>query len=311
MSCDNYSLSSIDQIDNPSPVLPPLTKWIGGKRKISWLIREIYVLNGSMRLVEPFAGGLGVAFGVNPESVLGNDINPYLIALYKGVKSGNQFTLPMEMSSEMYYQYRADFNFLCGEKVVSWQVAQYFFYLVNSGFNGLWRMSKANRFNVPVGRYSKVNYSRPLNEYAEKFKKWEFTSGDFEAVKTYSEDLIFIDSPYYKTFTSYSVEGFSWEDQVRLAVWASERECPVIVTNSNDKKLMSLYGELGFHVREIYARRSVGAKGKTRKLYKEMIAFKNCLLPKSILGCSRKVSSLGVSFSTCHNYKNPTSGKEG
>lgn len=68
------------------PPLSPLLKWTGGKR------REIPVLKPSYpatirRVIEPFSGGAAVAFDLNPDRVVLNDLNPGLVRFYRGMQS--------------------------------------------------------------------------------------------------------------------------------------------------------------------------------------------------------------------------------
>ena len=67
---------------------PPL-KWAGGKR---WQVKHVlpYWERPHRRLVEPFAGGLAVAFRLGPRRALLNDVNPHLINFYQWLKRGRR-----------------------------------------------------------------------------------------------------------------------------------------------------------------------------------------------------------------------------
>lgn len=66
--------------------IKPILKWAGGKR---WLVPYLAPLvPQDKRLVEPFAGGLSVSFGLSPKQAWVNDINPYVINFYLQVSEG-------------------------------------------------------------------------------------------------------------------------------------------------------------------------------------------------------------------------------
>nr|MBO2478289.1 adenine methyltransferase [Bacillota bacterium] len=139
--------------------LKPILKWAGGKR---WLVPElsrIWQYHSHRRLVEPMCGGLAVTLGLMPARALLNDVNPHLVNFYRWVKVGLTFTLPMRNESAMYYEYRRRFNELIREgKADTSEAAQIFYYLNRTGYNGLCRFNRRGEFNVPFGRYKRINY---------------------------------------------------------------------------------------------------------------------------------------------------------
>jgi site-specific DNA-adenine methylase len=106
---------------------------------------------------------------------------------------------------------------------------------------------------------------------------YEFTSIDYvelisrvKNVKT----LLFVDPPYYKTFSNYSETPFTLEDQLRLATSLATSLVPTIATNSFEDEIISAYRSAGFDVFCYMARRTISRNGN-RERVKEMIAFKN------------------------------------
>jgi len=72
-------------------------------------------------------------------------------------------------------------------------------------------------------------------------------------------------------FRSYSKEGFSWDDQVRLAEWLSQHRGPTILSNQATDRIRRLYNKLGFQLRVIAAPRMINCTGD-RSPAKEVLA---------------------------------------
>jgi DNA adenine methylase len=251
---------------------PPL-KWAGGKR---WLVRyllPIWTPHSSRRLVEPMCGGLAVTFGLKPRQALLNDINPHLINFYQQIKRGLKVDIPMVNDKELYYKHRERFNQLIKEN--NWntsEAAQLFYYLNHTGYNGLCRFNKSGLFNVPFGRYSKINYLKNFQPLTQIFTDWEFSCGDFSNVNISSDDFVYIDPPYDVEFRQYSAEGFSWEDQVRLANWTASLNSPVIISNQATDRVVELYKSLRFDCKFIDGPRFISCVGNKRGPVKEVLA---------------------------------------
>lgn len=259
----------------------PIVKWPGGKRWMNDIMIAFFEENQSDRFIEPFAGGMAISLAIKCENTLINDINPHLINLYKQIKSGLKITITMEYNKERFYKYRDTFNQnIINNEINTPEMAQLFFYLNKTGFNGMCRFNRSGLFNVPFGKYKSVNYTRDFLLLKDLFSKWEFTSQDFSEISTTVRDFSFIDSPYDESFGDYSKEGFKWVDQERTAEWASKMEGPVVITNKATKRVIELYESYGFEVRVVKARRTISSNGAERKPVWEMVAYKNVKVPK-------------------------------
>lgn len=240
---------------------PPL-KWAGGKR---WLVKHLYPLwqsHAQRRLVEPLCGGLAVAFGLSPDKALLNDINIHLINFFRQLGKGLVIELPMENDSELYYCYRDRFNSLLDQgRAESHEAAELFYYLNRTGYNGLCRFNKKGRFNVPFGRYEKINYQRDFTAYQKLFTNWQLESVDFEELPLKADDFIYADPPYDVPFTSYSAGGFNWTDQVRLARRLAAHPGPVLLSNQATDRVVGLYRELGYKLQFFEAPRLISCNG--------------------------------------------------
>lgn len=254
--------------------LKPILKWAGGKRWLVPELRRIWKYHSHRRLVEPMCGGLAVTLGLMPARALLNDVNPHLVNFYRWVKAGLTFTLPMRNESAMYYEYRRRFNELIREgKADTSEAAQIFYYLNRTGYNGLCRFNRQGEFNVPFGRYKRINYEPDLSPYQQAFAGWEFRVGDFATVPLEPGDFVYADPPYDVEFTQYAKDGFSWDDQVRLVEWLAAHPGPVVLSNQATKRIVSLYERFGFELRFLDAPRMISCNGdRTRAL--EVLALK-------------------------------------
>lgn len=257
-----------------SEYLKPPLKWAGGKRWLVPYLSEIWSEHRSRRLVEPLCGGLAVPLGLMPKRALLNDVNPHLINFYNWLKKGLRTRLTMKNESELYYAYRKRFNDLLNRgKAEGREAAELFYFLNRSGYNGLCRFNRKGEFNVPFGRYKRINYTQDFLDYKTVFSGWNFSTGGFEAVPVEPNDFVYADPPYDVEFTQYSAGGFGWEDQIRLAEWLSRHRGPVALSNQATKRIVALYKKLGFELAFLPAPRMISCTGD-RTPAKEVLATK-------------------------------------
>ncbi len=252
---------------------PPL-KWAGGKRWLVPILEPLWEPHSHCRLVEPLCGGLAVTLGLRPVKALLNDINTHLINFFRWVQRGFYIETPLENEETLYYNYRDQFNHLIkkGQRN-SRKTAALFYYLNRTGFNGLCRFNKREEFNVPFGKYKKINYVHDYRHYKHTFQQWEFSSGDFEQLTLNRTDFIYADPPYDVEFTQYSKDGFDWEDQVRLAQWLAEHPGPVVLSNQATDRIVKLYRFHGFKLQFLAAPRMISCTGD-RTPAREILAHK-------------------------------------
>ena len=253
---------------------PPL-KWAGGKR---WLVPKLAKLwsgHQQRRLVEPFCGGLAVSLGLNPGHALLNDINPHPVNFYRQLQRGLEIKIAMQNDRELFYRHREEFNRLIDSRRHNTKkAASLFYYLNRTGYNGLCRLNRSGLFNVPFGRYRRIQYRRDFTEYKSTLSEWEFCYGDFEDIPLEATDFVYADPPYDVEFRQYSANGFEWESQVRLAQWLSRHQGPVVLSNQATDRVKKLYRQLGFQLRYTDAPRLISCNGD-RTPAKEVIATRN------------------------------------
>ncbi|NLC10984.1 MAG: Dam family site-specific DNA-(adenine-N6)-methyltransferase [Firmicutes bacterium] len=255
-------------------IKPPL-KWAGGKRWLIPHLKPIWEKHRNRRLVEPFCGGLAVTLGLMPGEALVNDINQHLINFFSWLQKGFSIEIELENNEELYYQHRKRFNHLLKHKKGNTkEAAELFYYLNRTGYNGLCRFNKKGFFNVPFGKYKKIKYQRDFTMYKYVFKNWVFSSQDFEELSLKRYDFIYADPPYDVDFTQYAEQGFTWDDQVRLARWLASHPGPSALSNQATPRVVELYLRFGFKLLFFDAPRRISCSGD-RTPAKEVLALKN------------------------------------
>jgi len=257
------------------PGLPPPLKWAGGKRWQLPHLQKYWDREKHRRLVEPFCGGLAVALGLRPQQALLNDANPHLINFYSWLKRGLKISIQMANDPVLFYQHRARFNqLLTSGKDGGREAASLFYYLNRTGYNGLCRFNSSGEFNVPFGRYARINYRRDFAEYKPLLARWEFSNATFDRIKLERDDFVYADPPYDVQFTQYSRGGFAWEEQVCAAEWLASHPGPVVLSNQATPRILRLYKKLGYKLVRLSAPRRISCTGD-RSDAKEVLALRN------------------------------------
>jgi len=275
MAPSGATIEAARPVPAATPAIPgPPLKWAGGKR---WQVPHLVPLweaHARRRLVEPFCGGLAVALGLRPARALLNDVNPHIISFYLWLKRGLRIDLPMRNDERLYYAHRRRFNGLVADGRASTRAAASLFYYLNrTGYNGLCRFNRRGEFNVPFGRYDRINYRRDFSPYRVAFAGWEFTHSDLEGIPLEPGDFVYADPPYDVEFTDYSRQGFTWEDQVRAAEWLARHRGPVVLSNQATDRIVALYEALGFTLRFLRAPRRISCTGD-RTPAREVLALR-------------------------------------
>jgi len=263
-----------DVIARPAALRPPL-KWAGGKRWQVPHLRPLWEPYADRRLVEPFCGGLAVTLGLRPARALLNDTNPQLVSFYRWLQRGLTIDLPMENTRASFYRGRDRFNALlaAGEGHTR-EAASLFYYLNRTGYNGLCRFNQQGEFNVPFGRYARIEYTRDFGAYREALARYEISNVDVEALPIAEGDFVYADPPYDVEFTQYAQGGFSWQDQERTAARLARHPGPVILVNQATRRIRELYRALGFRIQTLDAPRRISCTGD-RTPAREILATKN------------------------------------
>lgn len=268
--------------------MKPFTKWTGGKRKLLPILTEL-IPDDFNRYYEPFIGGGALLFKLLPRDAIINDFNEELINSYVQIRDNPNELIDLlaehkDKNSKDYYLYirSADRDGRI-EDMTDVERAARILYMLRVDFNGLYRVNSKNQFNVPYGRYKNpkildedliYEVSGYLNANNIQILQGDFANAVADAV---DGDLVYFDPPYIplsetSSFTSYTHEGFSYEDQVRLRNTVRDltrRGVKVILSNSSSPLVEDLYQEFNLHY--VDASRTNGAKPTSRGKIKEII----------------------------------------
>ena len=297
------------------PDARPFLKWAGGKTQ---LLREFSrrfppeMKKGKItNYVEPFVGGGAVFFYLNQRFSFEHcyicDANEELILLYRVIKKSvkkliNELeALESEYISKndkrreaFFYELRDSFNERKMEidfqkYQMDWiERAAQIIFLNRTCYNGLFRVNRKGGFNVPFGRYKnpEILNEDNLNDVATLLKTTQIILGDFTKCRRFvdKKTLVYLDPPYRPlsetaSFTNYSKNGFTDNDQMRLAKFYQELDtigAKVMLSNSdpknenpNDTFFDDLYAN--YRIERVPAKRIINCNGARRGEINELI----------------------------------------
>lgn len=299
----------------------PFLKWAGGKKQIIDCIDSVLppqLKTGEIdSYIEPFLGGGAVFFHIfNNYKKINNfylsDINKDLILTYNVIKKEpNKLIEELSKfsegfkddknSKEYFYRLREDFNEdfkdYVFESISDEQIlrAARMIFLNRTCFNGLYRVNKSGKFNVPMGSYKnpKICDESNILSVSNALKRVTIECCDyFDSYKWINENsFVYLDPPYFpikqNSFTSYTSEDFGINDHVNLSNFChkidKEKNAKFLLSNSNiknsDKSIdffEKTYKKLEFNKLndiKIDARRSINSKGNKRGAVKELLIF--------------------------------------
>jgi DNA adenine methylase len=224
--------------------ISPLVKWSGGK---SDEIKQFakYLPASFDTYLEPFIGGGSVYFHIAPAKAVISDVHTELIDLYQSIRDGHaleihQFMTLNPNNEATYYQVRDKMAINC-----SLDNAKRFYYLRKTCFRGMLRYNKQGKFNIPFGRYDKINYSELLNPaYHQLLGATEIFKTGFEYIfENYNNpaNFMFLDPPYDSEFTDYGYCQFGKEDQKRLAACFKSTKIKCLMIIGKTDFIVDLY----------------------------------------------------------------------
>jgi len=231
----------------------PILRWAGGK---SWLVKQLdrFLPKTFNNYHEPFLGGGSIFFSLRlgNESFL-SDVNSDLINAHSQIRDDPDGVLHVlggfRNTVDDYYRIR--------EMVFSSLIekAAQFIFLNRTCFNGLYRVNREGRFNVPYGfkDYKLLFDPDKFRRLSGLLRHATLWCGDFEdSLSNVREgDLVFLDPPYTVShtkngFVKYNEKLFSWGDQKRLASFIEKvrsRGASYILTNARHESIRTLFGQ--------------------------------------------------------------------
>ncbi|MDE0326714.1 MAG: Dam family site-specific DNA-(adenine-N6)-methyltransferase, partial [Candidatus Poribacteria bacterium] len=154
----------------------PFVKWAGGKRSIIDKISGYLPLNIEI-YHEPFVGGGAVFFGFENmiKSATLADLNEELVLAYHTVANNTDNLIEALQKHERNHSQEKGYYMKVRKQdpkdILS--IAARFLYLNKTCFNGLYRVNKSGKFNVPQGKYKnpKICNAENLKRASEVLKK--------------------------------------------------------------------------------------------------------------------------------------------
>ena len=218
-------------------------KWAGGK---SWLLpqlQELFNDSNCLHFLEPMCGSAVLSMNIKCDGYRqANDINWYLINFFHHIQKGIEIDVnKFEMTKEEYYETRTRFN---SGNISSIDNAVDFYYLNRAGFNGLYRENKDGEFNVPWGKRKSIK--RIEREAYDAIKGIIFTSFNVNQIKPFENSFIYLDPPYYGTFSQYNAKGFTINDFEDIVIWAKKYGEKVVISNTNHPHICKILTYHGF-----------------------------------------------------------------
>ncbi len=258
----------------------PFLKWAGGKSQLLGRL-QARVPPSYGRYFEPFLGGGALFFALRPARGVLSDVNREIIDCYTAVRDDVTGLVAAlgdhRYESKHYYAVRdAD-----PAKLSLIERAARTIFLNKTGFNGLYRVNRAGKFNVPFGRYAKpaICDESKLRACSAALANVELVAADFEraACRAAAGDFVYFDPPYVPisrtaAFTAYAPGGFDLDAQSRLATvfgQLAERGVAVLLSNSDVPAIRKLYA--AYRIDVIEATRVINCKATHRGPVREVL----------------------------------------
>lgn len=271
----------------------PFLKWAGGK---SQLLDQFapFIPREFGHYHEPFTGSAAVfwfLFTLKSRGELNfgssrlTDSNAELINCYEVVRDDVLQLIEKlrnhrdKHEKDYYYQIRA----LSNREMSKAERAARFIYLNKTCFNGLYRVNRAGKFNVPIGSYQKPRIfdERTLLAANRALQDVMLQIADFRDVVHHAKkgDFIYFDPPYAplsktSSFTSYTSDQFGSVEQEALALTYSDLDkigCKVMLSNSWVEEIQKLYK--GYNCIEVKASRAINSKADKRGKISELLVL--------------------------------------
>lgn len=268
-------------------LIAPVLKWAGGKRQLLDTLIPLVPKDYSV-YCEPFVGGGALFFALQPQSACINDVNHELIRVYTVIKNDVDALIEQlkqfQNNKDQFYEIRSwDRNKDKYTHLSDIEKAARIIYLNKTCFNGLFRVNALGEFNVPFGNYANPNIVnepvlRAISFYFNN-SKIVFNAVDYaEILKNLPDNaFVYLDPPYdpvsvTANFTSYTKDGFSRDEQIKLRKCCdelNERGIKFMLSNSATDFICDQYSK--YNIEIISAKRLVGADASKRGRIQEVI----------------------------------------
>jgi DNA adenine methylase len=261
-------------------------KWAGGKSQLlPELLQRIPVR--VTNYYEPFVGSGALYFALRASNRIENsclsDTNEELINAYRHVQAevGPLLKKLSEHQSLHSKEYYYEIRNLNPEEIPLIDRAARMIYLNKTCFNGLYRVNKSGRFNVPIGSYKnpKIADEDRLRSASKHLENTRIEVSDFKSIAdtTRTGDFVYFDPPYIplsktSSFTSYTKSQFGEDEQRRLASYCDEltkRGVNWLLSNSDTELTHALWAHHKIEI--VNASRAINSKASNRGQVTEVL----------------------------------------
>ncbi len=271
----------------------PFLKWVGGKGQLLDQLLPLFPQGHEGAYFEPFFGGGAAFFALSPVVGQINDVNKALMSAYTNVRDNvekvieilrelenDYLLLDAEARQAFYYDRRTEYNH---EPYDTIRKTALLIFLNKTCFNGLYRENRKGEFNVPHGRYSNPTIcdKNTLRATSGALRYVKISSSSFEeaVVDAKAGDFVYFDPPYHplnptSSFTSYSVDDFSEDDQRHLKAVVdnlTKRGVKVALSNSDSQFINELYKD--YRIEKVLASRSINSIASKRGKITEVLVL--------------------------------------
>ncbi len=266
-----------NRVDEPSR---PVLRWAGAKQALAPTLASLLPQTWGTYF-EPMVGGGALFFLVRPPKAVLSDANDELINFYRVLRDRfpelKRRLQGLSASEHTYYAFRewAPRGFI--------QRAVRFAYLNRLAWNGLYRVNRAGRFNVPIGDRLPGNMwsMKDLERASRALETTRLRTADFQSAAATAKkgDFVFFDPPYPRGakdgvgFNRYGSAVFSLQDHEDLAALTREltsHGVKVMVTIANARHLHKLY-PAKFRRRLVCSKSLISCNGHDRRNVGELV----------------------------------------
>lgn len=271
-------------------MIDPPFKIPGGKRKLAAGIIQ-FMPDIIRAYTEPFAGGAAVFLALRSAgrfaadaTITLNDLCPATAQVWQSLRDDvAQVGAVFESAREAYLagdgEHQAWYYYLMRDLWNSGVTsAGLVLFLRATGYNGLWRMSKAGKLNTPWGKYKtfKLPDFEALHQALQGVSVFNQSYRDTLDLLGDEPHVVYVDPPYDAGFTAYTKEGFSDADQLDLIERCSTLAGMghrVIYSNAATDRILGMLSA-GWPRAEIHyvtAKRTIACKATSRGDAREVL----------------------------------------
>lgn len=264
------------------PAIEPFVRWAGGK---TWLLPHIPSIIGDLHINhyhEPFLGGGATFFSMDhTKKAYLSDTNQQLINAYIFTRDNPEALITVfcqfNNTEAEYYRAREELTL---ENTV--ENAARFLFLNQTSYNGLFRVNREGRYNVPYGYRVRWTYDiERIRAASRKLHNTRIETGDFEINKhrICENDLVFLDPPYTVShnnngFIAYNQNLFSIDDQKRLKKfieYVKRKGAFYILTNAAHETIKDIFLTADDRIIELQRNSLIGGRNANRSAISEYI----------------------------------------